>query len=103
MTSQEFLHLWGRLPATLLPAQTAASGQTGDDGFCVSSVAESGEAETHFLSRELLWHLRQQRCEEYTVHERTRPHGPSTTLSSTELNLQISVSDLPQPLRSDGF
>ncbi|KAK2524923.1 Tmem173 [Columba guinea] len=64
---------------------------------------ESGEAETHFLSRELLWHLRQQHCEEYTVHEGTRPCSPSTTLTSTELNLQISASDLPQPLRSDGF
>ncbi|XP_065705345.1 stimulator of interferon genes protein isoform X2 [Patagioenas fasciata] len=64
---------------------------------------ESAEAETHFLSRELLWHLRQQHCEEYTVHEGTRPCSPSATLSSAELNLQISTSDLPQPLRSDGF
>ncbi|XP_063205447.1 stimulator of interferon genes protein isoform X1 [Chroicocephalus ridibundus] len=64
---------------------------------------ESGEAETHFLSREILWHLRQQRHEEYTLREGNQPHNPSTTLSSTELNIQISESDLPQPLRSDCF
>ncbi|NXC21018.1 STING protein, partial [Corythaeola cristata] len=64
---------------------------------------ESGEAETHFLSREILWHLRQQRHEEYAVCEGNQLHNPSTTLSSTELNLQISESDLPQPLRSDCF
>ncbi|NXG09372.1 STING protein, partial [Sakesphorus luctuosus] len=64
---------------------------------------ESGEAETHFLSREILWHLRQQHHEEFPVHEGTPPHTPSTTLDSAELNLQISVSDLPHSLRSDGF
>ncbi|NXW24912.1 STING protein, partial [Circaetus pectoralis] len=63
---------------------------------------ESGEAETHFLSREILWHLRQQH-HEYTVYEGNHPHAPSTTLNSTELNLQISKSDLPQPLRSGCF
>ncbi|KAM9603294.1 stimulator of interferon genes protein isoform 2-T2 [Morphnus guianensis] len=63
---------------------------------------ESGEAETHFLSREILWHLRQQH-HEYTVYEGNHPHVPSTTLNSTELNLQISKSDLPQPLRSGCF
>ncbi|KFQ70910.1 Stimulator of interferon genes protein, partial [Phaethon lepturus] len=62
---------------------------------------ESGEAETHFLSREILWHLWQQRHEEYTMCKGNQPHNPSTTLISTELNLQISESDLPQPLRSD--
>ncbi|KFQ92075.1 Stimulator of interferon genes protein, partial [Nipponia nippon] len=62
---------------------------------------ESGEAETHSLSRDILWHLRQQCHEEYTVYEGNQPHNPSTTLHSTELNLQISESDLPQPLRSD--
>ncbi|KAK0685242.1 STING protein, partial [Pygoscelis papua] len=62
---------------------------------------ESGDAETHFLSRDILWHLRQQRHEEYTVYEGNQPHNLSTTLSSAELNLQISESDLPQPLRSD--
>ncbi|KGL97821.1 Stimulator of interferon genes protein, partial [Charadrius vociferus] len=62
---------------------------------------ESGEAETHFLSREILWHLQQQRHEEYAVHEGNQLNNPPTTLSSTELNLQISESDLPQPLRSD--
>ncbi|NXU29513.1 STING protein, partial [Thalassarche chlororhynchos] len=64
---------------------------------------ESGEAETHFLSRNILWHLRQQHHEEYAVYEGNQPHNPSMTLSSTELNLQISESDLPQPLRSDCF
>ncbi|GAB0196207.1 stimulator of interferon genes protein [Grus japonensis] len=64
---------------------------------------ESGEAESHFLSREILWHLQQQHREEYTMYEGNQPHNPNTTLSSTELNLQISQSDLPQPLRSDGF
>ncbi|XP_010156112.1 PREDICTED: stimulator of interferon genes protein, partial [Eurypyga helias] len=62
---------------------------------------EPGEAETHFLSREILWHLWQQRHEEYAVYEGNPPHSPSVSVSSTELNLQISVSDLPQPLRSD--
>ncbi|KAM9226356.1 stimulator of interferon genes protein [Leptosomus discolor] len=60
---------------------------------------ESGEAETHFLSREILWHLQQQRHEEYAICEGNHLHHPSTTLNSTELNLQISESDLPQPLR----
>ncbi|NXK92320.1 STING protein, partial [Formicarius rufipectus] len=64
---------------------------------------EPGEAETHFLSREILWHLRQQHQEEFPVEEETPPAAPSTTLNSAELNLQISASDLPQPLRSDGF
>ncbi|NXK00102.1 STING protein, partial [Corythaixoides concolor] len=64
---------------------------------------ESGEAETHFLSREILWHLRQQRHEEYAVYEGNQSPNPSTTLSSTELNLQMSESDLPRPLRSDCF
>ncbi|NXS91032.1 STING protein, partial [Jacana jacana] len=64
---------------------------------------ESGEAETHFLSRELLCHLRQQRWEEYALQEESPSHSPPTALSSTELNLQLSHSDLPQPLRSDGF
>ncbi|NXX13935.1 STING protein, partial [Podargus strigoides] len=64
---------------------------------------ESGEAETHFLSREILWHLRQQRHEEYAVNEGNQLDNPSTTPISTELNLQISESDLPLPLRSDGF
>ncbi|NXI59165.1 STING protein, partial [Chloroceryle aenea] len=64
---------------------------------------EPEEAETHFLSREILWHLWQQCHEEYAIHEDNHPHTPSTTLNSTELNLQISASDLPQPLRSDCF
>ncbi|NWI31753.1 STING protein, partial [Sula dactylatra] len=64
---------------------------------------ESGEAETHFLSRYILWHLWQQTHEEYAVYEGNQLHNPSMSLSSTELNLQISESDLPQPLRSDCF
>ncbi|NXG17931.1 STING protein, partial [Grallaria varia] len=64
---------------------------------------ESGEAETHFLSREILWHLQQQYHEEFPIHEETPPCTPSTTPDSAELSLQISVSDLPQPLRSDYF
>ncbi|NXG57252.1 STING protein, partial [Hemiprocne comata] len=64
---------------------------------------DSGEAETHFLSREILWHLRQQRDEEYTVPQGNQLHHPATTLSTTELDLQISMSDLPQPLRSNCF
>ncbi|XP_030359897.1 stimulator of interferon genes protein [Strigops habroptila] len=64
---------------------------------------EPAEAEPHFLSREILWHLRQQHCEEYPVQEENPPHTPSTALSSAELSLHISTSDLPQPLRSDGF
>ncbi|XP_010120292.1 PREDICTED: stimulator of interferon genes protein, partial [Chlamydotis macqueenii] len=62
---------------------------------------ESGEADAHFLSREILGHLWKQCHEEYTVHEGNQLHAPS--LTSTELNLQISQSDLPQPLRSDCF
>ncbi|KFP78047.1 Stimulator of interferon genes protein, partial [Apaloderma vittatum] len=62
---------------------------------------ESGEAETHFLSREILRHLQQQCHEEYAVYEGNHPHASFTTINSTELNLQISESDLPQPLRSD--
>ncbi|KFP09962.1 Stimulator of interferon genes protein, partial [Egretta garzetta] len=62
---------------------------------------EPGEAETHFLSKNILWHLRQQRDEEYSVSEGHQPRSPAATLSSTELSLQMSESDLPQPLRSD--
>ncbi|XP_009643491.1 stimulator of interferon genes protein [Egretta garzetta] len=64
---------------------------------------EPGEAETHFLSKNILWHLRQQRDEEYSVSEGHQPRSPAATLSSTELSLQMSESDLPQPLRSDCF
>ncbi|NXK56362.1 STING protein, partial [Chauna torquata] len=62
---------------------------------------EPREVETHFLSREILWHLRQQQREEYTVYEGTPTHTPAMAMGSTELSLQISNSDLPQPLRSD--
>ncbi|NXA07585.1 STING protein, partial [Sapayoa aenigma] len=63
----------------------------------------SEEAETHFLSREILWHLRQQHHEEFPVLEEHPPHTPCTTLNSAELNLQLSMSDLPHTLCSDGF
>eukprot|EP00075_Anas_platyrhynchos_P034669 XP_027323922.1 stimulator of interferon genes protein isoform X2 [Anas platyrhynchos] len=59
------------------------------------------EAEPHFLSREILWHLRQQQQEEFTVYEGSPPRTLATALGSTDLSLQISASDLPQPLRSD--
>ncbi|XP_062443376.1 stimulator of interferon genes protein isoform X2 [Rhea pennata] len=54
---------------------------------------ELGEPEAHLLSREILRHLQQQCQEEYTVCD--------GTFCSTDLNLQISESDLPQPLRSN--
>ncbi|OXB74264.1 UNVERIFIED_CONTAM: hypothetical protein H355_011716 [Colinus virginianus] len=57
---------------------------------------ESAEVESHFLSRLILWHLQQQQHEEYMVQEEL-PWGAG----SSELSLQVSVSDLPQPLRSD--
>ncbi|NWR67647.1 STING protein, partial [Bucorvus abyssinicus] len=63
----------------------------------------SGETQTHFLSREILGHLWQQCHEEYAVCVGKHLPAPSPTLDSTELNLQISESDLPQPLRSDFF
>ncbi|NWI13690.1 STING protein, partial [Crypturellus soui] len=53
----------------------------------------SGDAEAHFLSQEILRHLQQQCQEEYAVC----PSSPC----STDLSLQISGSDLPQPLRSN--
>ncbi|XP_074958453.1 stimulator of interferon genes protein isoform X1 [Phalacrocorax aristotelis] len=92
-----------RRHCAFLPAQTPPSDQTSEGGFCLSSVPETGEAETHFLSRYILWHLRQQHLEEYALYERNQVHNPSMSLSSTELNLQISESDLPLPLRSDCF
>ncbi|NWW76182.1 STING protein, partial [Climacteris rufus] len=73
------------------------------DAYRLIAYEEPGEAETHFLSREILWHLRQEHHEEIAVQEGNHPDTPSTTLDSAKLNLQISVSDLPQPLRSDGF
>lgn len=83
-------------------AWSSPSGQPAKEGL-FSSVPEPEEAEPHFLSREILWHLRQEHLEEVAVLEQSHPHTPSTTLDSAELNLQISVSDLPQPLRTDGF
>ncbi|XP_053812654.1 stimulator of interferon genes protein [Vidua chalybeata] len=73
------------------------------DAYRLIAYEEPEEAETHFLSREILWHLRQEHLEEIAVLERSHAHSPSTALDSAELNLQISTSDLPQPLRTDGF
>ncbi|NXL85245.1 STING protein, partial [Alectura lathami] len=56
---------------------------------------EPAEAESHFLSREILWHLRQ---EEHAGHNEP---PTATATGSVELSLQVSASDLPQPLRSD--
>uniref|UniRef100_A0A8C2TPE9 Stimulator of interferon genes protein n=1 Tax=Coturnix japonica TaxID=93934 RepID=A0A8C2TPE9_COTJA len=57
---------------------------------------EPAEAESHFLSGLILRHLQQQQREEYMVQEEHMlPTG------SSELSLQVSASDLPQPLRSD--
>ncbi|NWW36996.1 STING protein, partial [Panurus biarmicus] len=73
------------------------------DAYRLIAYEEPEEAETHFLSREIVWHLRQEHHEEIAVLEGSHPHTPCTALDSSELNLQISVSDLPQPLRTDGF
>ncbi|XP_062358233.1 stimulator of interferon genes protein [Cinclus cinclus] len=73
------------------------------DTYRLIAYEEPETAESHFLSREIVWHLRQEHHEEIAVLEGSHPHTPSTALDSAELNLQISVSDLPQPLRTDGF
>ncbi|XP_056358201.1 stimulator of interferon genes protein isoform X2 [Oenanthe melanoleuca] len=73
------------------------------DTYRLIAYEEPEEAETHFLSREIVWHLRQEHQEEIAVLEGSDPHSPCTALDSAELNLQVSVSDLPQPLRTDGF
>ncbi|XP_005523792.2 PREDICTED: stimulator of interferon genes protein, partial [Pseudopodoces humilis] len=73
------------------------------DAYQLIAYEEPEEAERHFLSREIVWHLQQEHHEEIAVLEGSHPHTPSTALDSAELNLQISVSDLPQPLRTDGF
>ncbi|XP_021265823.1 stimulator of interferon genes protein isoform X2 [Numida meleagris] len=57
---------------------------------------EPAEAESHFLSGLILWHLQQQQREEYMVQEELPLDS-----GSMELSLQVSTSDLPQPLRSD--
>uniref|UniRef100_A0A8C8SQ41 Stimulator of interferon genes protein n=1 Tax=Pelusios castaneus TaxID=367368 RepID=A0A8C8SQ41_9SAUR len=61
---------------------------------------ESGDSDSHFLSKEILQHIRQQHLEEYTVCERNQQ--PSTFLSMTP-DILISDSELPRSLRSDGF
>lgn len=57
---------------------------------------EPAEAESHFLSGLILRHLQQQQREEHVVHEEQ-----TLGTGSVELSLQVSSSDLPQPLRSD--
>ncbi|NXC49771.1 STING protein, partial [Penelope pileata] len=64
--------------------------------FRLIAYEEPAEADSHFLSSLVLWHLRQQQHEEYAVPEE---HPLST--GSTGFSLQLSTSDLPQPLRSD--
>ncbi|NXL72939.1 STING protein, partial [Leptocoma aspasia] len=73
------------------------------DAYRLIAYEEPEEAEIHFLSREIMWHLRQEHHEEIAVLEGSPPHSPSMALDSAELNLQISVSDLPQPLNSGYF
>ncbi|XP_031981231.1 stimulator of interferon genes protein isoform X1 [Corvus moneduloides] len=73
------------------------------DAYRLIAYEEPEEAETCFLSREIMWHLQQEHREEITMLEGNHLHTPSMALDSAELNLQISVSDLPQPLRTDGF
>ncbi|NXG49357.1 STING protein, partial [Psilopogon haemacephalus] len=63
----------------------------------------AAEAEPHFLTREILWHLRQQCQEEYALGDATLDANPPSSLGTTELNLQISQEELPLPLRSDCF
>ncbi|NXJ06545.1 STING protein, partial [Odontophorus gujanensis] len=77
------------------PAQSPASART-QTRLCLSSAPESAEVKSHFLSGLILWHLQQQQHEEYMVQEEL-PWGAG----SSELSLQVSASDLPQPLRSD--
>lgn len=100
LTFQEILHILGHLSQTAsCPDPCLRPDHEGC--FHLSSLPELIEAEPHFLSREILWHLRQQQQEEFTVYEGSPPHTLATALGSTDLSLQISASDLPQPLRSD--
>ncbi|XP_067422694.1 stimulator of interferon genes protein [Emydura macquarii macquarii] len=61
---------------------------------------ESGDSDSHFLSKEILGHIRQQHLEEYTVCEGNQQ---STTFLSTEPDILISDSELPRSLQSNGF
>ncbi|XP_064018323.1 stimulator of interferon genes protein [Pogoniulus pusillus] len=63
----------------------------------------AAEAEPHFLAREILWHLRQQCHEEYALDDATLDANLPTSLSTTELDLQLSQEELPLPLHSDCF
>ncbi|XP_075756231.1 stimulator of interferon genes protein isoform X4 [Pelodiscus sinensis] len=60
----------------------------------------SGDSNSHFLSKELLRHIRQQHLEEYAMCNGS--HQPATFLSEEPV-IMISNSELPGPLRSDGF
>nr|XP_025044135.1 stimulator of interferon genes protein [Pelodiscus sinensis] len=61
---------------------------------------DSGDSNSHFLSKELLRHIRQQHLEEYAMCNGS--HQPATFLSEEPV-IMISNSELPGPLRSDGF
>ncbi|NXX45526.1 STING protein, partial [Tricholaema leucomelas] len=63
----------------------------------------AAEAQPHFLAREILWHLRQQCHEEYALDDATLDANLPTSLSTTELDLQMSQEELPLPLHSDCF
>ncbi|KYO39201.1 stimulator of interferon genes protein [Alligator mississippiensis] len=64
---------------------------------------ESGASEGHFLSKEILRHIRQQHCEEYAMCNGNHHNPQPTDVFSTEPDLLISDSELPRPLRSDAF
>uniref|UniRef100_A0A8C4VTW1 Stimulator of interferon genes protein n=1 Tax=Gopherus evgoodei TaxID=1825980 RepID=A0A8C4VTW1_9SAUR len=67
---------------------------------CYRLIVYEGEDDSHLLSKEILRHIRQQHLEEYTMCE---GNHESTTFLSTEPSILISDSELPRPLRSDGF
>uniref|UniRef100_A0A8D0DXV5 Stimulator of interferon genes protein n=1 Tax=Salvator merianae TaxID=96440 RepID=A0A8D0DXV5_SALMN len=56
------------------------------------------ENDKHFLSKTIVQHIKQQYREEYTI-------SPTVceSLLSNEIELQISGSDQPMPLRTDGY
>lgn len=74
------------------------------DGVCFPFYfPESGASEGHFLSKEILRHIRQQHCEEYAMCNGNHHNPQPTDVFSTEPDLLISDSELPRPLRSDAF
>ncbi|XP_023405327.1 stimulator of interferon genes protein isoform X3 [Loxodonta africana] len=69
---------------------------------------ESAEGSSFLLSQEILWHLRQEEKEEFTVGSVGTsvvpgPSSPSTSSLSQEPKLLISGLEQPLPLRSDVF